>query len=49
MNEFKARLDELDTVHGLTHQVVVAEAVDASTGRDQQDGRCVRVANRPWL
>jgi hypothetical protein len=31
MADFKSRLDELDTVHGLTHQVVVAEAVDAST------------------
>ena len=31
MTDFKSRLDELDTVHGLTHQVVVAEAVDAST------------------
>ena len=31
MKDFKARLDELDSVHGLTHQVVVAEAVDAST------------------
>jgi hypothetical protein len=30
MKGFGARLDELDTVHGLTHQVVVAEAVDAS-------------------
>jgi hypothetical protein len=31
LDDMKARIDELDTVRGLTHQVIVADAVEASS------------------